>query len=163
MIKVYLAGKISANGWRHRLVPNLRDSTWNARPLKFKNLLYTGPFFVSCDHACYHGPTGHGALSTQSEECSPSLRTLSRGDVHRHCLKAIDESDVLLAWINEHKCYGTVAEIQYALTTGKKVVVAFAPNMASREINEFWFISINAHKVEFHVRENDLPRILGEL
>jgi hypothetical protein len=26
-----------------------------------KNGFYGGPFFLSCDHSCAHGPTNHGA------------------------------------------------------------------------------------------------------
>src|ERR1700730_9535978 len=68
----YLAGKISKNGWRHRLVPRLSDSPWaESGPITempiLKNgiapgLHYSGPYFVACDHGCFHGPNTHGAI-----------------------------------------------------------------------------------------------------
>lgn len=79
--RIYLAGKIKKNGWRHDLVPGLRDAygidQWTgywrggrdnptAMPeswpeLQMPNgLLYVGPFFVSDDHGCFHSDGRHG-------------------------------------------------------------------------------------------------------
>lgn len=163
MSKIYLAGKITKKGWRERLVWNLHGSTWADAPLDFAGHLYTGPFFVACDHGCYHVPTGHGSINTGLKACGDDFSTITRGEVHRRCLAAIDDCDVLLAWISEHQCYGTIAEIQYALLQGRKVVVAIAPKIATPTRNEFWFVTIAAHRVEFNVTENDLTRLVGEL
>ncbi len=71
---VYLAGKIARNDWRHRIVEDgnksvhskLRNHSFeeNGPYLNFtfsdKLFRYVGPFFVACDHSCYHGRTTHG-------------------------------------------------------------------------------------------------------
>lgn len=73
-MRIYLAGKIAMNDWRHRVVPQLRGAvdeaeTWNmTRPTTFPILTraifgehdYVGPFFLSCDHGCAHGASTHG-------------------------------------------------------------------------------------------------------
>ena len=75
-IRIYLAGKITKNGWRKEIVPQLR-SAWGAPcldaadwrdidPLEFYlggvHFHYVGPYFVGCDHGCFHGPNSHGIL-----------------------------------------------------------------------------------------------------
>lgn len=70
-MKIYLAGKITkTDDWRgailgpHRpgsMVVGSEDWRWHAQKLTiFGEHDYTGPFFMSCDHGCAHGPTSHG-------------------------------------------------------------------------------------------------------
>lgn len=67
-IKVYFAGKIDKNDWRHDILPGLRDSGYPLGELKSpkeldrEEFIYTGPFFMSCDHGCCHGENSHGIL-----------------------------------------------------------------------------------------------------
>lgn len=75
-MKIYLAGKIAKNDWRHDIVNDLRgagdvhseiesynlgDKCW---PILRQSILgkhdYVGPYFVACDHGCYHGDSSHG-------------------------------------------------------------------------------------------------------
>jgi hypothetical protein len=163
MTKLYLAGKITKNGWRHKLVPGLRYHTYTDGPIVCNRFTYVGPFFVGCDHGCYHVPTGHGSINNALKLCGDDFSTTTREEVRSHCFAAIDDCDILLAWINAHRCYGTIAEIQYALTQGKKVVVAFAPQMASASRNEFWFVSIAAHWVRYDVGEKGLAHLVDGL
>jgi hypothetical protein len=68
-LKVYLAGRISKCDWRHKLVLHLGNNIdggvegW--REVKELPMIdgntYVGPFFVGCDHGCYHGANRHGA------------------------------------------------------------------------------------------------------
>jgi hypothetical protein len=69
-LNIYLAGKVSANDWRHTLVADLRtalnmygqdlvcgdDSIPSDWPLLHRAIFnthhYVGPFFVACDHRC---------------------------------------------------------------------------------------------------------------
>lgn len=64
-MKIYLAGKISKNGWRSELVPDMWrfDSSsdadeayaaeWPTLPM-VNGHEYVGPYFTSCDHGCAH-------------------------------------------------------------------------------------------------------------
>jgi very-short-patch-repair endonuclease len=56
-------------------------------------------------------------------DCTGDDFGASRGYIVKHCLAAIDRSDVLFAWL-ELEAYGTVAEIGYARAKGKRIFVA---------------------------------------
>lgn len=154
--RVYFAGKINKNCWRHRLVRGLREHHWSLGPLHIGSLIYVGPFFVGCDHGCYHRPGNHGAVA--GAICRG--HDAERAAVISRCTSAVDQCDVLLAYIDQHQCYGTVAEIERAIIGGKHVVVAFAPGIAAPDCNEFWFVTTRVHRVEFDVAPRELPRLL---
>jgi very-short-patch-repair endonuclease len=70
-LRVYLAGKVSKDCWRHNHVESLRyafsDSELadgEAWPILTDaigpGVDYVGPFFTSCDHGCAHGSNQHG-------------------------------------------------------------------------------------------------------
>lgn len=78
--KIYLAGKVSKRCWRHKIVRDLRSADWENAPLRSAVCVngeafdYVGPFFVSCDHGCYHGDGTHGCLGdNQVEEVEGEL------------------------------------------------------------------------------------------
>ena len=48
--RVYLAGTMVKNDWRHYLVPGLREHDGSDGSLELPDFTYVGPFFVSCDH-----------------------------------------------------------------------------------------------------------------
>lgn len=160
MSKIYLAGKIEKNCWRHALVPGLREWAYREGPIISNGFTYVGPFFSGCDHGCFHRPNSHGVASTAT--CRDERPITSKQVIHRSH-KCIDASDVVIGYVNAPDCYGTIAEIQYAVMLGKEVIIAFAPNIASDTYNDFWFIAEQAHRVEFNVTENDLARLVDEL
>jgi len=150
--KVYLAGKIRTNCWRHELVPGLRAAGWKDGPLVFRDFVYVGPFFVGCDHGCYHGPTTHG--------CGRDLMapdSLASHDVAGACRLAIKNSSLVFCYIESLDCYGTLVEIGWAQEAKIPVVVAFAPGLASPTQNEFHLACSFAYALAFDVTENDLP------
>ena len=71
--KIYMPGKISKNDWRHKIINKIGNDNigrhdywgiWDKKNLNEyilfgENLMYTGPFFVSCDHGCSHGRPHH--------------------------------------------------------------------------------------------------------
>lgn len=86
-MKIYLAGKINKNCWRHSIVTGLKNAS---SPLPafvetepepghgqqldlpewpvLKNAIfgchdYVGPYFRSCDHGCFHGDGRHGVAA----------------------------------------------------------------------------------------------------
>jgi hypothetical protein len=156
--QIYLAGKIHKNCWRHLIVPNLRSSTWNDAPINCGEYNYTGPFFVGCDHGCYHGNNSHGNLSLLDGICM-SLDATKR-EVRKRCLDRVSQCDILFAYIESLDCFGTIAEIEHALVKDKFVVVAFAPGVATKFSNDIWFVCCEAQRVEYDVPETNIRQLL---
>lgn len=75
--RIYFAGKIDKNDWRHEIVYNgLGVEPWAAADMfdpdfivDCGSYLYGGPFFVRCDHGCFHGRNQHGAGIDQDGGC----------------------------------------------------------------------------------------------
>lgn len=152
-MKVYLAGKISKNGWRNELGCNAsvyaggKMGEWGVEEIS-PNIFCTGPWFVSCDHGCFHGDKMHGVgLPVLTENACTSEPSLSRSKVVQLCLKAIDDCDFVFCWLDEPGAYGTMFEIGYAIGKGKKVYVSgpvFSkgpPNYDEGDPPEEWFAS----------------------
>lgn len=133
---VYLAGKIKKNDWRHDIVPNLRNhvSGSPSHMIKANNFTYAGPYFGSCDHGCYHTSQSHGAMTQQQK-----LRATAQKSVFGRCLSGVQLSDLVIIYISDDDCYGTLNEIGWVQILKKDHVLIFAPEIASKHINEFWF------------------------
>jgi hypothetical protein len=157
--RVYLAGKIYKQCWRHLLVPALRHQEWSDGPIATPDFIYVGPYFVSCDHGCRHGPAIHGAATPPWRTCGHPEQ-LARSEVLQRCLALVRQCDVLFAYINARDCYGTISEIEQALMQQKYVVLAFAPGFASPSENDFWFTADRAQRCFFDVKEQDLKVVL---
>lgn len=137
---VYLAGKISSVGdWRNSFGNYRRtsvnpdravdDFVWNVNDY----LTITGPFFISCDHGCYHGEGQHGVGAKDGGCCD---KPYTQKDVLEICKKQIGRAEIVFAYIDCRDCYGTLAEIGYAHAMGKDVIVRFS----SAELKEdMWF------------------------
>lgn len=152
---VYLAGKIGKNDWRHSLVPNLRAHVWADGPIHTDAFSYVGPFFVSCDHGCNHHPGSHGASS--AVECGQWQFT--RKEIIDNNNAALENADLVFAYISDTDCYGTLIEIGWALRKGIRVVLAFAPNVP---IDDFWYASMQVAAVHQEVRPCCLKSLLAE-
>lgn len=150
-MKIYLAGKISKNDWRNGII-----ETRNTTPLPRNEAttihgdIYTGPYFVSCDHGCYHGDSKHGILDGCASDAEQAIiydledrcnltdpdgghGFLSNGcydgvrnTIPKLCLSWIDDCDVLFAWIETKDCFGTFTEIGYAYGKGKEIWVGYS-------------------------------------
>lgn len=135
---VYLAGKISKYDWRGAFYDYRSVSLpFTEREYTEKvndNLSVTGPFFISCDHGCYHGEQEHGAGAT-SGGCMGDYYT--RNDVFEICKSQIAKAEIVVAYIDCRDCYGTIAEIGYAHAIGKDIFIIFA-NAELKE--EMWFV-----------------------
>ena len=141
---VYLAGKISKNGWRNKIVLNARDYNPDFKDVlltRVEHVLTTGPFFISCDHGCYHGEESHGVGAYgQNDEHYPSGCTGERGipqsAVMKICMEQILRSDFVFAYIDSDSCFGTLTEIGIAI--GNKIPVAVM--FANEELRaKMWF------------------------
>lgn len=145
---VYMAGKIQSNDWRHNLVKNLRDynpysqylselEKSNLKPLFINdNFIYTGPFFIGCDHSCYHGPNSHGrgASMIGNVGCDFELNE-GRKQVFDRCKTNIQDSDYIFCYLESADAYGTLWEIGYAKAIGKKIFMA----TNKKAIRENWY------------------------
>lgn len=151
-MKVYLAGKIGKNDWRHNLVPLMRDTyyspdymnteEWTEVPMKC-GFTYVGPYFVSCDHGC-----AHRAKHAWDGGCSGAQdHGYDRYLVAGLCREAIAKCDVLFAWMNEGlTAYGTLVEIGMAHALGKRVILAQSDEYWS---DDLWFAYQHATDVFF--------------
>lgn len=143
---VYLAGKIEPYDWRHRFCfyrgnPGDPEDIASGCTIDVDdNLTITGPFFISCDHRCYHGEGKHGVgavNSLHSNEWGGCMGNFfTRDDVLNICKGQIDRAEIVFAYINKDDCYGTLAEIGYAHAQGKDIVVVFSNDELKKEM---WF------------------------
>lgn len=132
--KIYLAGKISISGWRHSIVKGLRNhdywGCWNekihGKYLHFSdNLIYTGPFFIACDHGCSHGDSTHGAENSAC--CQDNVPP--KEEIFKGCIEQISDADYIFCWIDSLDCYGTLFELGIAYEKGKKIFIGVDKNL----------------------------------
>lgn len=152
-MKLYLAGKIDKNDWRHSLLP-LRGA-WDhyAYPdtpppwpeIKFADIpaTYVGPYFAGCDHGCTHGNSGHAASPGGCYRDLPGRET-----VPARCYAAIDKCDLFIAWLDDLTAYGTLVEIGYAKARGKHVVIG-SPKWIGRadHLDDLWFAAASGRQI----------------
>lgn len=151
-LKVYLAGKISPDDWRRSIIDIYRkegymggDLTTMERKFFFthygqsisKDLMITGPFFIACDHSCFHGNGTHG-VGVNKATCDGEGfgGGLQEKDVVDICLTQISNSDIVFAYIDDVTCYGTLIELGYARKKNKKIFIIFKSPKIS---DELWF------------------------
>ena len=151
---VYLAGKIDMNDWRHVAAPRCGEAWTYAindraspEPLPPWPVLrqaihgvmdYTGPFFISCDHGCFHGPGSHGA---GQEGCTALDKEETRAHVLRQCEVSIGRSDLVFAWLDTTTAYGTLVEIGFARAARKSILIGMPEdaNQVDELSEELWF------------------------
>ena len=144
---VYLAGKIWKNDWRNKFCNyrHIPDEPYEiAQGFQYDvnaNLTITGPFFISCDHGCYHGNGTHGVGADYSGGHSGGCCMgyyYDRTQVFNICESQIDKAEIIFAYINCRDCYGTIAEIGYAYATGKDIFILFSDWSIEEDM---WFVS----------------------
>jgi hypothetical protein len=154
---VYLAGKIRQNGWREGICGYRCGGHTDSHELYGdlvinRNLTVTGPFFISCDHGCYHGNGSHGVGAWEGDPDDPTFYKhgvpsewpgcselgLERSNVVTLCKKQIDEAEIVFVYIDCRDCFGTLAEIGYAHAKGKTIIIKFKNDDLERDM---WFIS----------------------
>ncbi|MFB7333593.1 DUF559 domain-containing protein [Streptomyces adustus] len=140
MTAIYLAGKIGPHDWREHIVPRIqeawgdayRSQDWSEDDAEWPVLSngaigqfdYTGPYFVD---TCSHSDAGCGQSEHRAgSECEGDYG--NRSITLQRCLKAIDQADIIFAWLYDLTAYGTLAEIGYAKGRGKTVIVASPEN-----------------------------------
>ncbi|GAB3807144.1 nucleoside 2-deoxyribosyltransferase [Micromonospora zhanjiangensis] len=145
-IRIYAAGKITKNGWRHSLFTIVDDAEyenpdrtpWPAevRIASLPGAVYVGPHFMSDDHGCYHGENLHGVAAGDTA-CGGAYPGMSRPEVTQRCLTAIRSATHVFAWIDDPTCHGSLVEIGYARALGKQVHVY--TQTGRKELEDLWF------------------------
>lgn len=152
--RVYMAGKIAKNDWRHGLVPDLRGHLHEDGPVCCGWFTYVGPFFVSCDHGCRHRPGSHGVAGAgcDAEYISPA------SVLHRN-QAALQSADLIFAYITAPDCHGTNFEIGFAYGVGIPVFLHFAHGI---DPAQFWYenLAVTGSPNYSIVAHEDLPKIL---
>lgn len=146
---VYLAGKIEPNGWRQKII-DIRNNFFGEEKDKIRNgitikyndhINITGPFFLSCDHSCYHGNNSHGVGLSSYNDCYGLSDHFTEDEVKHICLEQIKKSDVIFAYINDDTCYGTLYELGFAAALNKPILLLFDSNKRRKNM---WFIANGA-------------------
>lgn len=151
--RVYLAGKIGKNDYRHSIVPGLRRTwpdlsdqpfgTWPSWPVLPKAVFgiadYVGPYFVSCDHGCAHGNESHATIDCSRFVEHAGDEVGPRSFAHEQCLRAITAADVVLAYIDTLDCYGTLFELGYAHALHKIILVVINSDDLRSPYEDMWF------------------------
>lgn len=159
-MKFYLAGKISKNDWRHKICPELRGAIPGDEVKTINGHTCVGPFFISCDHGCYHGKRTHAVVSYGCEMADEDVvynfgkgtpYATARQYTSAMCLDGIRKCDVLYAWIDSPDAYGTLAEIGYARGLNKKIWVGYSINF----MNAFYE---SVEKYEYSVKNGRVFR-----
>lgn len=175
--RIYMAGKITQNGWRSNIVSAIRDYPPPSKG-EFINvdgypLDYVGPFFLSCDHGCSHGEKTHGvapsccisereaatALNLDESKFHGGKNTYSNSVINK-CFAGINKADTVFVWIDCVDCYATLIEAGYSYANKKDLRVGISesikPRISYQEktegrlgTHELWFVQNMANGFVF--------------
>lgn len=132
--RVYMAGKVEKNGWRHDLVPRLRGWEQGDGPIVCPRFVYVGPWVLSCDHGCRHRPGNHGLAGSG---CDGVI--ISRREVFTDNQTSLVSADLVFAFIEARDAFGTIAEIGFAAKASIPVYLCFAPDL---DRDDFWYVEL---------------------
>ncbi len=155
-LTIYLAGRMDNYGpddWRANIVAGFEDvgfeSYHKAANGGYKSVdwpilqhaiagehHYSGPYYMNCDHGCTISATDHGNGLSKSG-CLFDIIDDGRMHINKLCMQAINNSDVVFAWVKDDQAYGTLFEVGYAVALGKTVVWCSPVNFEYS--NELWF------------------------
>ena len=151
---VYLAGKIDKNDWRCSIFqknkacalpstkePDMQEMLSYKVPVPDLDVNIIGPFFLSCDHGCYHGNETHG-VGLGKTTCQIENKPFTPEDVSDICKYQIKErAEAVFAYINDKSCYGTLFELGYAHALDIPVIILWDnPNLK----RAMWFANESA-------------------
>lgn len=175
--KVYLAGKITNDWWRNEIFgiyekynhrtpgidvygydsyeenENYLNSEYDAG-----EFIVTGPHSIGCDHSCYHKT--HHAATKSEHTCGIGEYGIEPNTIFNACLKQINKSDVVFAYITSQDVYGTIFELGYAYRMHNPVYIAFKNDELKKL---FWFIAESAIETEVIHRKGDLKNFFDKI
>ena len=153
-MKIYLAGKIGKNDWRHKIVRGLREicndqDMHNGFGLKwpimekaiFQEHDYVGPYFIGCNHGCFHAKNGHGIFQTRY--CDTPFKYTQEWE-HKNkiielCQKTISQCDLFFANIEDMTAYGTLVEIGMAKAMKIPIYIYIKDYKKNKVFKDIWF------------------------
>jgi hypothetical protein len=147
-LKIYCIGKIDKNDWRHKLFPGLRGACFPDADDQFVakgRFEYCGPFFIACNHGCFHGESTHGRAAPVKACWDGFQHGETRRQVKDKCLKWLKKADIVFAWIDEATAYGSLTEIGWAHVLKKPIYLAFPHD--ARFVADMWFACEQAAQV----------------
>jgi hypothetical protein len=151
-VKIYLAGKIYRNDWRHSIVDGLGEVSpypgeWPIlKEAIFATHDYVGPYFLSLGHGQSHNKREYGHATEVVPEGHGSTY-----EIVEACIDAIKQCDTLFAYIQSRECFGTFCEIGYAVAAGKRTAVCYAPLIDDH--HDMWFLNRAVSRVEYDVTD----------
>lgn len=150
--KIYLAGKITGDNWRHFIsdleskhyfralgetIPN-GSNCEEYKDIEFfaDDYIITGPHSIGCDHSCFHRMKSKHA---STGECVAGVGyRIEEEYVYESCIHQIEKSDIVFSYINSLDAFGTFAEIGYAAACKKFIFILFKNEKIA---DDLWFIS----------------------
>ena len=158
--KIYIAGKIAKNDFRHRLVPQLRGMEWPGKPIECGRFIYCGPFFAGCDHGCSHGPSRHGVVSESA--CHDEQYAMTDKEIRDLVIvtnnDALASADFVFAYIDCLTAYGTLVELGAAYAMGKQVILFFGKRIYGTKERHLWYAAHQADVVYQNTTKADFCR-----
>jgi hypothetical protein len=165
--RIYFAGKITKTDWRGDVMTVSRTGAIEGGHDEYAEYLfdphytvahsgfrYGGPFFVSCDHGCGHGPATHGAAFGGCLIDGASMTPDEvRRSVYKVSLERIILADFIFAHINETDCFGTLYELGYASAASKPIFLNFGSKISAKQRAEFWFVAKSGVTIDGTTRE----------
>lgn len=169
IINVYLAGKISSNGWREKIISMRRDenlSNFEYTYDKIKNhkikyndsIDIVGPFFINCDHSCYHGENCHG-VGIEKNTCIGE-KTFTQSQVYSICTYQIRKSDIVFAYIDDNTCYGSLFELGYAASLNKPILILYSNK---KTMKDMWFINQSSYHYDIIINYDNIKEAFHEM
>lgn len=174
--KIYLAGKITKDWWRNeifdtsgRRTPGVyiysslekdekKDAYYNSE-YDAGEFIVTGPHSIGCDHSCYHN-TPHASTNDENLTCGAGEYGMEKQEIFEACLKQINKSDIVFAYINDADAIGTIFELGYAYKMNKSIYIAFK----NKELkNLHWFIAEAAEECRVTYRNGDLKNFFDKI
>lgn len=157
--KVYLVGKIYKNDWRHELIPSLRNHQWSDGDIDCGHFIYVGPFFVGCDHGCYHGTNGHGAyLDNHNDECNAENPSIFE-EVALRCQNGVRRADMVFAYIETMDAIGSMVELGMATELSKPITLCISPVLSRREFR--MLAAFGNVELKCNIKPGDLSGLLN--
>jgi hypothetical protein len=145
-MRIYFAGKIGKQDWRSELFDYRPGGTYDNDLFNLSytvnmggGVVYGGPFFVSCDHGCGHGPSSHGVNASERNGIGagcgfPLFPGRDMRDVFEINNQRIKLADYVFAYLDDLTAYGTLVEIGFAYASGIPVAIALSPKLERKHI-----------------------------
>lgn len=146
---IYFAGRLNNNSkrntdWRNCIEDYLLSMNFNYHKVRDQivdlgTFWYGGPFV--CDDSGGHGPPGHGPYRKQYRLCQ---------DIWDIDTFQIDRADLVVAYIDDMRAYGTLVEIGYAAAKNKTLLIGFfSEKLSFDDFMDLWLCRMPAARIYY--------------